>query len=69
MTGRRRGGRVWVMDEKDERFDEEACGEAERRRLAERIKDKAVREGRRAWLVKQGRCQRGGPTGTRDGVG
>ena len=41
----------------DERFDEE--GEAERRHLAERIKDKAVREERRAWLVKQGRCNEG----------
>ena len=38
---------MWVMDEKDERCDEE--GEAERKRLAERIKDKAVREERRAW--------------------
>ena len=49
---------MWVMDE---RFDEE--GEAERRHLAERIKDKAVREERRAWLVKQGRCNEGDPQG------
>ena len=54
-------GRVWVMDEKDERCDEE--GEAERKRLAERIKDKAVREERRPWFVKQGRCNEGDPQG------
>ena len=45
----RRGGRVWVMDE---RFDEGACDEAERRRLLERLTDKAVRE-RRAWLAER----------------
>ena len=32
---------MWVMDEKDERFDEGACGEAERRRLVERTRQYA----------------------------
>ena len=40
------------MDEKDERFDQGACDEAERRRLIERLKDKAVRV-RRAWLAER----------------
>ena len=46
---------MWVMDESDERFDEELCDEGERRGLIEGMVDKAVRE-RRAWLAEQGRC-------------
>ena len=60
MTGRRRGGRVWVMDEMEAGLE---AVKAARKHLAERIKDKAVCEERHAWLVKQGRCSEGDSQG------
>ena len=53
MTGRRRGGRVWMTDGEGERFDEDRWLDYQRLRREDLIEarvDKAVRE-RRAWLA------------------
>ena len=53
MTGRRRGGRVWMMDEEGERFDGDRWLDYTRclrEDLIESMVDEAVRE-RRVWLA------------------